>query len=101
VRYLAALCYDQGMDRRAFEHLCELARLRLGEEEIAEFERKFARLLGFVEQTQSYTPVSESARLALKERVDLRRDHPRRFEWPEDLKHDYRVPQVIDFEGGG
>lgn len=69
--------------------------------EIAEFERKFARLLEFVEQTQSYAPASEQAALALKESVELRRDHAKRFEWPDELEHDYRVPQIIDFEGGG
>ena len=89
------------MDRQLFSHLCELARLELSEQEAGEFEHKFARLLGFVEQVQAYTPQTEGPPLTLKERVDLRPDTAAGFDWPEGTPHDYRVPQIIDFEGGG
>jgi aspartyl/glutamyl-tRNA(Asn/Gln) amidotransferase C subunit len=89
------------MDRQTFEKLCELARLELTDAELVEFERKFNRLLGFVEQVQAYTPQSAGPPLTLAERVELRRDNIADFEWPEGFKHDYRVPQIIDFEGGG
>ena len=89
------------MDRQTFEKLCGLARLELSADELVEFERKFSRLLGFVEQVRAYTPVTEGPPLTLAERVELRRDTAADFEWPEGFKHDYRVPQIIDFEGGG
>jgi Asp-tRNA(Asn)/Glu-tRNA(Gln) amidotransferase C subunit len=96
---LGAVCYYQAMDRRSFEHLCELARLELGPDELVEFERKFKRLLGFVEQVQNYTPANSGPPLTLSERVDPRRDAPRDFPWPAGRAHDYRVPAIIDFEG--
>jgi Asp-tRNA(Asn)/Glu-tRNA(Gln) amidotransferase C subunit len=89
------------MERRAFDHLCELARLTLGRDELEEFERKFERLLEFVEQVQGYSPQSSGPPLTLVEKVELRRDAPLSFDWPEDTVHEYRVPTVIDFEGGG
>ena len=88
------------MERRAFDHLCELARLTLAKEELGEFERKFERLLEFVEQVQRYTPQSSGPPLTLVDKVELRRDAPLSFDWPADTTHDYRVPTVIDFEGG-
>ena len=89
------------MDRRSFDHLCELARLELKPEELVEFERKFKRLLGFVEQVQNYTPTSSGPPLTLCEHVNLRRDTTQDFRWPSGRKHDYRVPAIIDFEEGG
>lgn len=89
------------MDRRSFEHLCELARLELDPSEVVEFERKFKRLLGFVEQVQNYTPASSGPPLTLSDKVELRRDAPRDFPWMPGRKHDYRVPTIIDFEGEG
>jgi Asp-tRNA(Asn)/Glu-tRNA(Gln) amidotransferase C subunit len=87
------------MDRAALEHLCALSRLQLSADELIEFERKFARLLEFVEITQYYEPKSEGPPLTLLPQVDLRRDHSSPFEWPDSAAHDYRVPQIIDFEG--
>lgn len=89
------------MDRRSFEHLCQLARLELKAEELVEFERKFNKLLGFVEQVKAFEPPEGAKPLTLVDELDLRRDNARGFEWPEGHKHDYRVPQIIDFEGGG
>lgn len=89
------------MDRQTFEHLCTLARLQMSDTEIAEFERKFKSMLQFVEQTQAYTPESDAPPLVLKTMVELRRDTIRTFEWPDGTVHDYRVPKIIDFEGGG
>lgn len=89
------------MDRRSFDHLCELARLELQPDELVEFERKFKRLLGFVEQVQNYNPESSGPPLTLAERLAPRKDAPRDFPWLEGRKHDYRVPTVIDFEGDG
>jgi Asp-tRNA(Asn)/Glu-tRNA(Gln) amidotransferase C subunit len=89
------------MERDAFNHLCGLARLTLGAGEFAEFEGKFARLLGFVEQVQGYTPQTSGPPLTLIDRVELRRDMPLSYDWPENTAHSYRVPAVIDFEGGG
>jgi len=88
------------MDRRTFDHLCELARLQLSDEEIVEFERKFKSLLRFVEKTQAYEPQADGAPLVMSQRVELRRDTPETFTWPEGQVHDYRVPKIIDFEGG-
>jgi len=78
-----------------------LARLQLSPDELVEFERKFARLLEFVEKTQEYQPQSEGPPLTLLPHVDLRRDHSSPFDWPAEAAHDYRVPRIIDFEGGG
>lgn len=89
------------MDRRSFEHLCELARLELEEGEVAEFERKFKRLLGFVEQVQQYVPIAEDPLLVFGDKVELRRDRAVPYDWPEGTRHDYRAPRIIDFEGGG
>lgn len=89
------------MDRQAFEHLCELSRLRMSDREVAEFERKFKSMLQFVEQAQAYKPLSDEPPLAFKEKVDLRRDTVSGFNWPDDQVHDYRVPMIIDFEEGG
>jgi Asp-tRNA(Asn)/Glu-tRNA(Gln) amidotransferase C subunit len=89
------------MDRRQLDHLCTLARLHLADDEIAEFERKFTRLLVFVEAIQAYQPQTEGAPLTLKESVGLRLDTKRGFSWPEGTAHDYKVPRIIDFEGGG
>ena len=88
------------MDRRTFDHLCDLARLQLSDDEFVEFERKFQKLLGFVDKVQSYEPQSEGPPLVMKQKVDLRRDTPETMPWPEGTAHDYRVPQIIDFEGG-
>jgi Asp-tRNA(Asn)/Glu-tRNA(Gln) amidotransferase C subunit len=89
------------MERKAFEHLCNLARLELDPGAIAEFEAKFERLLEFVEQVQTYKPVTSGPPLTLVDRVELRLDATAPFNWPEDALHDYRVPAIIDFEGGG
>jgi len=89
------------MDRKAFEHLCNLARLELSADETAEFEHKFERLLEFVDQCQQYEPASREAPLTLKDNVELRKDHSQGFEWPEGTAHEYRVPKIIDFEGEG
>jgi Asp-tRNA(Asn)/Glu-tRNA(Gln) amidotransferase C subunit len=96
-----AVCYYQGMDRRSFDHLCELARLELKPDELVEFERKFKRLLGFVEQVQRFTPSSSGPPMTLIERLEPRKDASQAFDWPEGKAHDYRVPTVIDFEGDG
>jgi Asp-tRNA(Asn)/Glu-tRNA(Gln) amidotransferase C subunit len=87
------------MDRRSFDHLCELARLELKPEELVEFERKFKRLLGFVDQVQSYTPESSGPPLTLCDRLEPRRDSARGFDWPAGRRHDYKSPAIIDFEG--
>ena len=89
------------MEREALEHLCTLARLHLSADEVAEFERKFSRLLEFVEQTQYYKPKSEGPPLTLVQQVELRRDQVDPFDWPELEAHDYHVPKIIDFEGDG
>ncbi|MCH7473002.1 hypothetical protein IIA79_08645 [bacterium] len=87
------------MKRHEFEHLCQLTRLELGEDEFAEFERKFSRLLGFVEMVQEYEADSSEAPLALVEKVELREDRAVRCDWPEEFAHDYRVPRIIAFDG--
>ena len=89
------------MEREQFEKLCQLARLGLSAEERSEFERKFSRLLEFVEAVQGYTPQTEGLPLTLAERVELRLDNVAPFDWRASQRHDYRVPQIIDFEGGG
>jgi Asp-tRNA(Asn)/Glu-tRNA(Gln) amidotransferase C subunit len=89
------------MERHAFNHLCMLARLELAPAELAEFEAKFERLLQFVEQVQNYTPVTQGPPMTLSDRVDLRLDSTAPFDWPDDYTHDYKVPAIIDFEGGG
>lgn len=89
------------MDRRQLDHLCTLARLQLADDEISEFERKFTRLMGFVEAIKAYQPQTKGEPLALKESVDLRLDNKQGFNWPKGSAHDYKVPRIIDFEGGG
>lgn len=89
------------MERSAFNHLCLLARLELDPVEFSEFEAKFERLLEFVDQVQAYTPVTTGPPMTLAERVELRRDASAPFDWPDDATHNYRVPAIIDFEGGG
>ena len=89
------------MDKRSFEHLCTLARMNLDQDEIEEFERKFERLLGFVDHVQAYEPKSEGPPMTLVEKVQLRRDTTEPFDWPESTVHEYHVPKIIDFEGGG
>lgn len=88
------------MERKAFDYLCNLARLELEPGAVAEFEAKFERLLEFVEQVRDYTPVTSGPPLTLIDRVELRLDASAPFDWPDDAVHDYRVPAVIDFEGG-
>jgi len=92
-----SLCYYQDMEHQLFEHLCELARLELREDEREEFERKFERLVGFVEHIQAYSPQTGQPPLTLVEKVELRRDTVSRFEWPGEVDHEYHVPQIIDF----
>lgn len=87
------------MDRHTFTHLCQLARLELTDHEVGEFEAKFQRLLGFVDKLLEYAPESTGTPMTLADKVELRRDNVEPFDWPEDMVHDYRVPQVIDFEG--
>lgn len=73
----------------------------MSDEEVADFERKFRSMLKFVEQAQGYTPQSDEPPLTMKDKVDLRRDTVSGFKWPDGQVHDYRVPKIIDFEGGG
>lgn len=77
-----------------------LAKLELSTEEEVDFSAKFDRLLAFVEQVKSFDAVRDGKLSALA-RLDLRRDNPVVFEWPEGTRHDYRVPQVIQTEGEG
>ena len=84
------------MEREALEHLCTLARLQLSADELVEFERKFARLLEFVEQTQYYKPKSEGPPLTLVKQVELRRDQKDPFEWPDEASHESRECVVCD-----
>ena len=88
------------MDNKTFEHLCHLARIRLGEDEREQFESRFNRLLGFVEQVLSHDPRSSGDPLTLIERLEPRLDKPQPFEWPEGKLHDYRSDQIINFEEG-
>ena len=88
------------MEREKFNHLCKLARLQLDDSEVAEFEKKFERLLGFVDLIQEYEPQSEGKPLTLIDKLELRRDTPATCDWPDFYDHKYNVPQVIDFEDG-
>jgi aspartyl/glutamyl-tRNA(Asn/Gln) amidotransferase C subunit len=87
------------VDTKTLRHLCALARLELSASEEADFSAKFDRLLAFVEQVRSFDPGDSQAELSAIERLELRRDTPESFAWPEGARHDYRVPQVINFEG--
>ncbi len=91
------------MEDALLDQLCSLARLELSDAERGDFKLKFERLLGFVEQVQSYeSPAGEDAEagLAMHGELEPRRDVPLQFEWPHGTVHDYRVPQVIDFGEG-
>lgn len=88
------------MDHKLFLHLCELARLRLDEREMKDFEQKFSRMLEMVDSLAQWEP--EDSKLASVEGgLELRPDRPESYEWPEGTVHDYRVPTIIDFEGDG
>jgi Asp-tRNA(Asn)/Glu-tRNA(Gln) amidotransferase C subunit len=89
------------MERKAFDHLCGLARLELDPGAVAEFEAKFELLLEFVEHVRDYTPVTTGPPLTFFDRVELRLDSRAPFDWPDDVAHDYHVPAIIDFEGDG
>ena len=83
------------------DNLCGLARLRLAADEADAFADKFGRLLEFVERTQAYQPASAEPPHTSAEAVELRKDVELDFAWPEAVRHDYRVPKIIDFEGEG
>lgn len=89
------------MDRDQLVHLCGLARLSLEEGELEAFEAKFNSMLAFTQTVLSYEAVTEGHPLALIEKLELRRDVPDEFSWPDGTAHDYKVPMVIDFEAGG
>lgn len=86
------------MDRKTFEHVCALARIRLDDDDFRDFERKFHQLLEFVDQIHSHESASGTTPLTLHESVTPRRDNSRIFDW-EDTEHNYNVPKIIDFEG--
>lgn len=92
-------CYHLPVEPQTLRQLSALAKLELSAEEEADFSAKFDRLLAFVEQVQAFDPGEAPAELAAVERLDLRRDTPVPFEWPAETRHEYRVPQVINFEG--
>ena len=94
-------CYYQPMDRNIFDRMCKLARIELTEQEQANFEPKFEKLLGFVDVIQKYEPSGKTQPMTLVESLILRPDLPRAFEWPEGQKQHFQVPQIIDFEGEG
>jgi Asp-tRNA(Asn)/Glu-tRNA(Gln) amidotransferase C subunit len=89
------------MEDALLDQLCSLARLELSADERGDFKAKFERLLGFVEQVQSYESDSGAEAgatgLAMHDELTPRRDVPVQFEWPASTVHDYRVPQVIAF----
>jgi Asp-tRNA(Asn)/Glu-tRNA(Gln) amidotransferase C subunit len=99
------------MEDTLLDQLCGLARLELAADERGDFKAKFERLLGFVEQVQTYggagiparqdpqagMPAPPSESLAMHDELELRRDVPQPFEWPAGFVHNYRVPQVIAF----
>lgn len=89
------------MDRNSFERMCKLARIELGEQELADFEPKFAKLLGFVDLIQGYEPNSNVQPMTLVDSLELRPDNPQVFEWPEGQAQQFQVPKIIDFEGEG
>jgi len=65
------------------DHLCQLARLELSPEERAEFSRKFARLLAFVEQIRELGLQSGELPLqTAKDRLEPAADEPRRYRAP-------------------
>jgi Asp-tRNA(Asn)/Glu-tRNA(Gln) amidotransferase C subunit len=87
------------MDLRSLEHLCGLARIELSADEVKEFEGKFKRLIGFVDLLRAYEPRGDEDALAMSGSLLLREDTEQAFSWPEGTRHNYRVPQIIDFEG--
>ena len=97
---MQTLCYHQRMEARTLEELCALARLDLTDQERSDFLLKFEGLLAFVDAVQRYASSPATHDLALVEELDLRRDIVAPFEWPVGTSHNYRVPQIIDFEEG-
>ncbi|MCC7477630.1 hypothetical protein IT575_04145 [bacterium] len=89
------------MDREDLLHLCALARLDLDQAELEAFEGKFNSMLSFTQKVLAYEPAGDAEPLTLIDKLELRRDVARDFEWPEQTVHDYQVPTVIDFEAGG
>ena len=86
------------MDHKLFLHLCELARLRLDDQEAQDLERKFNRMLEMVDSLAAWEP-RDSKSAGDGKGLELRQDIVRAYEWPEGTKHSYRVPTIIDFEG--
>jgi Asp-tRNA(Asn)/Glu-tRNA(Gln) amidotransferase C subunit len=89
------------MDHDLFEHLCGLARLRLDEAEVQEFEAKFARLLEMVESLAAWEPGDAEDAASQAAGLKLRQDTAADYVWPPDTRHSYKVPMIIDFEGEG
>lgn len=87
------------MDHDLFEHLCGLARLRLDEAEVQEFEAKFARLLEMVDSLSTWEAQDSAAADGQMSGLKLRQDVAVDYVWPEGTQHVYKVPMIIDFEG--
>lgn len=81
------------------DHLCQLARLRLLEEERDEFSRKFASLLTFIEHIKETAADQDSAALHVpKERLSLRDDTPSPFSGMREISGNYAAGHIGDLE---
>jgi len=95
---------DEAGTDELIEHLLLLSRLKLSDDERAEFTRKFERLLEFVEAVNESEAVADVGRasgagsLSYMDSMPLGDDEPRRFEWPDGFHHEYIVPIIVGGE---
>jgi len=96
------------IDEAAVRHVASLARLRLTDDEVAQFARELSDVLGYIDQlneldTSDVTPTAHPLRVA-----NVLRDDEVRASWTNDAatahapqRQDgfFKVPKVLDQEG--
>jgi aspartyl/glutamyl-tRNA(Asn/Gln) amidotransferase C subunit len=84
---------------KLLDHLCQLARLKLADDEREEFSRKFASLLAFIEHIKEVSALAEDAPLHVpKENQELRSDSPEPFPMLKEISGSYAAGHIGDLE---
>ncbi len=87
--------------KELLDHLCELARLELSDDEREEFARKFADLVAFVDAIKELHEQSREVPLQIpKERMETAPDEPRAEPCTGEVPRKYAAGHIGDLEEG-
>ena len=80
------------------DHLCQLARLRLADEEREAFSSKFASLLAFVDRIKEASALQDAPLHVPKEKQEPRSDSPETFPELSLIGGEYAAGHIGDLE---